>query len=127
MKKILFISFLLMLTAGWVEAQTKEAVIEVKKTMHDFGKINEKDGPVTAEFTVKNTGTSPLVITRVVASCGCTSLDWSKEPIAPGATTVIKITYDPKNRPGPFTKPVSVYSNGKKGSLVLNVKGEVIR
>lgn len=110
-----------------MEAQKKAAVIEVKNSVHDFGQIKEADGAVTANFTVSNAGESPLVITRVVTSCGCTSPEWPKEPIAAGDSAVIKVTYDPKNRPGPFTKPVSVYSNGKQGSLVLNIKGEVLR
>ena len=49
-----------------------------------------------------------------------------KEPIAPGASGNIKITYDPKGRPGPFSKTISVYSNGKTGSFILTIRGEVI-
>lgn len=127
MKKILFMTLLLIAGVSMMEAQKKAAVIEVKNSVHDFGQIKEADGAVTANFTVSNAGESPLVITRVVTSCGCTSPEWPKEPIAAGDSAVIKVTYDPKNRPGPFTKPVSVYSNGKQGSLVLNIKGEVLR
>ena len=55
-----------------------------------------------------------------------TTPEWTKEPIAPGQTGDIKITYDPKGRPGPFSKTISVYSNGKTGSFILTIRGEVI-
>ena len=66
-----------------------------------------------------------IVLTRVIASCGCTTPEWTKEPIAPGKTGDIKITYNPKDRPGPFVKTISVYSNGKTGSFILTIRGEV--
>ena len=67
----------------------------------------------------------PLVITRVIASCGCTTPEWPKEPVAPGKSAEIKVTFDPANRPGPFTKTISIYSNGKTGSFIMNIRGEV--
>jgi hypothetical protein len=128
MKRVLFISGLILLTATTVSAQQKEASIAViDSAVHDFGEINEKDGPVTYTFKIKNEGEAPLVITKVAASCGCTTPDWTKEPVASGKTGEVKVTYDPTNRPGAFTKPVSVYSNGKVGSLVLTIKGKVIQ
>ena len=61
--------------------------------VHDFGKI--KQGvPVTHEFTFTNSGTVPLVITNVQASCGCTTPDWSKEPVMPGGKGFIKAVTD---------------------------------
>jgi hypothetical protein len=128
MKRILFVFGLILLMVNVVSAQQKEASIAVvDSAAYDFGDINEKDGPVTHTFKVKNDGETPLVITKVVASCGCTTPDWAKEPIASGKTGEIKVTFDPTNRPGPFTKPVSVYSNGKVGSFVLTIKGKVIQ
>lgn len=99
--------------------------ISVEELTYDFGTIYEADGLASHVFQVKNTGQAPLVITRVTASCGCTQPQWSKEPIAPGKSGELKITFDPKGRPGPFYKTVSIYSNGKKGSYNLAVKGTV--
>ena len=65
------------------------------------------------------------MITRVIASCGCTTPEWPKAPIAPGQKGEIKVTFNPDGRPGPFAKTISVYSNGKKGSFILNIRGEV--
>lgn len=124
MKQIVFIFMSLLLMTGGAFAQNK-AVIAAESVTHDFGTIQEDNGSVSHTFTVKNDGDAPLVITRVIASCGCTTPDWTKEPIAPGKTGEIKITFNPKGRPGPFTKTISVYSNGKTGSFVLTIRGEV--
>lgn len=125
MKQIIFIFMAILLATGMASAQ-KKAVISADETSHDFGQIKEADGKVSSTFVVKNTGDAPLVITRVIASCGCTTPEWTKEPIAPGQSGNIKITYDPKGRPGPFAKTISVYSNGKTGSFILTIRGEVI-
>jgi Mannose-6-phosphate isomerase len=127
MKRILFVFALFLLTAGIASAQEKSAVIVVEGDVtFDFGDIKEADGPVTHVFKIKNTGEVPLVVTKVVASCGCTSPDWTKEPIAPGKNGEVKVTFDPTGRPNTFAKTISIYSNGKTGSYLLTIKGNVI-
>lgn len=123
MKQIIFVFMAILLSTGVMAAQ--EAVIAIAEPTHDFGEIKEADGNVSHTFTVKNEGDTPLVITRVIASCGCTSPAWTKEPIAVGQTGDVTVTFNPKGRPGPFTKTVSIYSNGKKGSFVVTIKGDV--
>lgn len=122
MKQIIFICMAILLATGSVSAQ---AVISTGQASHDFGEINEADGKVSHTFEISNTGDQPLVITRVIASCGCTTPEWTKEPIAAGQKGNITITFDPTNRPGPFAKTISVYSNGKTGSFILTVRGKV--
>ena len=95
MKQIVFIFMAILLATGMASAQ-KKAVISAETTSFDFGTIKEADGKVSHTFEVSNTGDMPLVITRVIASCGCT-----------------------------FTKTISVYSNGKTGSFIMNIRGEV--
>lgn len=124
MKQIIFIVMAILFATGMVAAQSK-AVIAADATTHDFGTFKEADGKVSHTFKIKNDGDAPLVLTRVIASCGCTTPEWTKEPIAPGKTGDIKITYDPKDRPGPFAKTISVYSNGKSGSYILTIRGSV--
>lgn len=104
----------------------QQAVITFNKTTHDFGKINEADGRVTTIFECKNEGMSPLVLTNVKASCGCTTPNWTKEPIAPGKTGNITVTYNPSGRPGRFQKSITVTSNGSTEPVRLYIKGEVI-
>ncbi len=125
MKQIIFVFMAILLATSIATAQEDGAVISIAQNLHDFGDINEADGDVTHTFTVKNDGKQPLVITRVIASCGCTSPNWTKEPIQPGQTGEVKITFNPKGRPGPFTKTISIYSNGKTGSFVVTIKGNV--
>lgn len=128
-KLVLMFSVLLLsvvaLNAQEVQKQTKEAAISAPEEQFDFGTIKEADGPVTHAFTLKNVGNAPLVITRASASCGCTKPKFSTEPIAPGKSTKIEVTYNPAGRPGQFVKTVAVYSNGKDGAFILRIKGVV--
>ena len=99
--------------------------ITFKEDLHDFGKIQEG---VVAEytFTFTNSGNQPLVIEDVRPSCGCTSPSWSKEPVAPGQTGMIRVAYNSNGRPGSFYKSVSITSNVPNETKVLYIKGEVI-
>ncbi len=104
----------------------QEPVITFQKTTHDFGKINEADGRVTTIFEFKNEGMSPLVLSNVRASCGCTTPKWTHEPIEPGQTGEITVTYNPSGRPGRFQKSITVTSNAAEPTTRLYIKGEVI-
>ena len=132
MKRIVILTTMLLLMFTMWQAQNKQhdnkssdAQIEAVETEFDFGTIKEVDGPVSHTFIIKNTGSSPLVLTRVVASCGCTKPEFQTAPIAPGKTSAIKVTYNPAGRPGQFVKTISIYSNGKDGSYILRIKGVV--
>lgn len=127
MKKVV-LSFVLIFTLGAYTSfsQSKGAYIEFEKTVHDYGKIKESNGPAVSTFTFKNTGTAPLVVTDVKPNCGCTTPEWTKKPIAPGQTGYVKASYDPKNRPGVFNKNIKVVSNAENQVIVLRIKGDVI-
>jgi hypothetical protein len=92
-------------------------------TVHDFGKI-PLNKPVTHEFRFTNTGNSPLIISSVQASCGCTVTDYSKDPIAPRAEGFVKATYNAA-KAGIFTKTVTVNANSEESVVRLMIKGEV--
>ncbi|MBR4264398.1 MAG: DUF1573 domain-containing protein [Paludibacteraceae bacterium] len=123
MKKILM-TLCMALTAVAMMAQ--QPVITFEKTEHDFGKINEADGRVSTVFTFKNEGMSPLVLSNVRASCGCTTPTWTKEPVEPGQTGTITVTYNPNGRPGRFQKTVTITSNATDATKKVYIKGEVI-
>lgn len=108
-------------------AQAQKAVITCEKTVHNFGEIKEADGKVSHTFVVKNEGTAPLVISNVTASCGCTTPEWTKEPIPAGKTGEVKVTFDPKNRPGNFMKTIRLYGNGMKNGFLLSIRGKVLK
>ena len=125
MKKYLsFFSLIVFCTA--LNAQYAKTSMKVSETEHDFGKFKEEAGRQTFDFVVTNTGSDPLVIQNVVASCGCTTPDWTKQPIPAGGTGKVTAIYDPQNRPGIFNKTLSVYTNSKPEVVVLVIKGEVI-
>lgn len=109
-----------------VAMMAQQPVITFEKTDHDFGKINEADGKVTTIFTFKNEGMEPLVLSNVRASCGCTTPKWPREPIEPGQTGEITVTYNPNGRPGRFTKTVTITSNATEATTRVTIKGEVI-
>ncbi|MCK9413499.1 MAG: DUF1573 domain-containing protein [Prolixibacteraceae bacterium] len=93
---------------------------------HDFGKIKEDAGSANFNFNFKNNGKVPLVISTVSASCGCTTPEWSKEPILPGKTGFIKVSYNPMGRPGSFNKTITVMANIPNGAIVLKIAGDVL-
>ena len=96
--------------------------IQFKSLVHDYGNIYRKDnGVCTFEFT--NTGKADLQLTNVSSSCGCTVPDWPKEPIAPGKSASIKVSYD-TNRVGAINKNVYVDSNAGE-RITLTIKGNV--
>ena len=89
---------------------------------HDFGTIEE--GPAADYiFTFTNTGKEDLVIQRVQPSCGCTTPDWTKEPVKPGESGMIKASYGTQGRPGPFEKTMTVFTNA--GTKMVSFKGVV--
>ena len=98
--------------ADKIEISKPGKAVTFNKTTHDFG-VLEKGAPATAAFTIKNNKTEPLIIVHVGASCGCTAPAYPKEPIAPGKTGVIKLTYDSK-RLGPFKKSAQVKTKDGK-------------
>lgn len=98
--------------------------ISFKEITHDFGTFPEEKGKVSCVFSFKNTGKADLVLNKVRASCGCTTPQWTKTPIAPGDTGMVAVTYNANGRPGAFTKTITVTSNA--GNQRLSIKGEVI-
>ena len=89
----------------------------------DLGEV-EQGKPVSAYFELENTGSVPLIISRVKTSCGCTVSDYERDPILPGETSKIKATYNAKAK-GAFNKTITVYANTESGNKLLVLKGKV--
>lgn len=132
MKLVFLLSPLLMLcTLTNAQSGTSTAtpapaveVVQVKESSHDFGKIPQ-GRPVTYTFEIVNIGKEPLKLDNVVASCGCTTPVWSKDPIAPGATAKIQVGYNAYAE-GFFEKPITIqYNNGQ--TKMLTIKGTVYK
>jgi hypothetical protein len=121
-RELSILTFICLLLCGFTASAQGE--LKFEKETHDFGKITE-GVLATYEFKVTNVGNEPVVIANVQPSCGCTTPDWTKEPILPGKTGVIKALYNSTGRPGPFHKSITVVSNSVKPSVVIFIKGEV--
>jgi hypothetical protein len=124
MKKLTFLIALLMLiTTGSALAGP---TISFQTKDHDFGTIKEEDGTATFDFAFTNKGDAPLIILKAIASCGCTTPLYTKEPIAPGASSTIKVTYNTIGRPNTFHKTITVYTNDPDApNVVLIIQGFV--
>ena len=108
--------------AGAQGTSTAEDVLKLKETEHDFGKIPQGK-PVYYSFEIVNSGTQPLKLDNVQASCGCTTPEWSREPIAPGTTAVIKVGYNSAAE-GYFDKSITITYNTNQNKI-LKIKGTV--
>ncbi|MCB0607229.1 MAG: DUF1573 domain-containing protein [Lewinella sp.] len=110
-----------------VDATTPEKVggpnMKFETMEVDYGTIEQGADPYRV-FKFTNVGTEPLVIKSAKGSCGCTIPTYPKEPILPGQTNEIKVKYD-TNRPGPFTKRVTLTTNVSEDPVVLTIKGVV--
>ena len=96
--------------------------LTLRESEFDFGKIPQGK-PVTHVFEFTNTGDKPFALDNVQASCGCTTPEWNKETIAPGATASIKVGYNAATE-GPFNKTVSITYNGTQTKQII-IKGDV--
>jgi len=125
MKKVLAI-YVVGLILGIIplSAQQKGAAISFKEEKYDFGKIKEADGSVSHVFEFTNTGSAPLILQNVQPTCGCTTPEWSKEPVKPGAKGYIKATFNPAGRPGSFDKAINITTN--VGPTSIRFTGVVI-
>ena len=109
--------------AQTTQTTTKETIVFDKK-VHDYGTIRQgSDG--NSVFTFTNTGTKPLILNNVVASCGCTAPEWPRQPIPPGGKGEIKVKYNTE-LVGTFNKSITVHSNAENNVVNLSVKGNVI-
>ena len=129
MKKVIYLLGIMLLMAGAAKAQDGKvqmgAEIEFEKVVHDYGDV-PYNGNGECEFRFTNTGTEPLLVQKPKSSCGCTIPSWPNEPILPGESDVIKVTYR-TNRAGNINKTVTVTSNAVKNStVVLRIKGRVL-
>lgn len=127
MKKFIMMTMMLFLVAGISIAQSKKAEIVFENAVHNFGKFSEKNPVQKCVFTFKNTGNAPLIINQAIASCGCTVPSFTKEPVKPGESGQIKVTYNGKGTfPNHFKKSITVRSNASNEMVRLYIEGEMV-
>ena len=107
------------------EGQPELTTVQWLDSVQNFGKVTDGE-KVIITFHFKNTGTKPLVISNVQASCGCTVPSKPEEPIAPGAEGKITAEFNSEGRVGKATKNITVSANIKEGITSLLFEGEVL-
>ena len=103
--------------------QERIGTVEFDKTIHNFGDVMLGDGPLKCTFTMKNVSDKPVVIYNVVTSCGCTDVEWTREPIKPGNTGTISTVYTNDEGPYPFDKTLTAYISGIGKPVILRIRG----
>ncbi len=101
------------------------AYISIDSMIYDFGQLHPND-KASHFFKFKNTGKTPLVLTKVGASCGCTVVEYPKTPIAPNEQDSILVKYTGITDNGDFLKAISVHSNASNGTQCVQIKGHVL-
>ncbi|MBF90662.1 MAG: hypothetical protein CMP75_02720 [Flavobacteriales bacterium] len=96
-----------------------------EKEEYDFGTLIDGE-KVTYSFRFTNSGDAPLIISNAKGSCGCTVPNYPKEPIAPGSTASIDVTFDSKGRTGKQSKAVTLTANTNPNRKVIRIHSEVI-
>ncbi len=132
-KRLLIIAGFFLFGGGIILAQAtptaqqqdnNKAFFSLEKKSLNFGEI-KMGSTKTLELSFTNTGKKTLVLTDVYTNCGCTTVDWPKDPFAPGKSGTLKITYNPTET-GPFNKTIYVYTNAQNSSETVQIEGMVI-
>ncbi len=126
MKRFAFCMLLMAMGAVTAWAQGK-AEIKFDETTHNFGNVPKDNPVVTCTINFTNTGDAPLVIHQATATCGCTVPEYTQEPVMPGKTGSIQITFNGKNQyPGHFKKTIKVFTNTDEATSYLVIEGDLI-
>ncbi len=116
----------LLLCVSLSAQQPNTSQVTYKTLTHDFGRIQEADGPVSFTFEFTNTSQTAFIIENISVTCGCTTPEYSRQPIPPGRSGVIEVSYDPAGRVGMFNNPIVVTSNNRRDQVRLTIRGEVV-
>jgi len=95
------------------------------KLRHNFGKINQGES-VSHQFVFTNTGEAELIINNAKGSCGCTVPKWPREPISPGESEEIKVTFNTAGKSGKQSKTITLVTNAIPNTIVLTISAEVL-
>lgn len=131
MKRLAWLVGLVWITSFVAQAQEKQEEnvtgpkIEFEESTHNFGDITQGD-KVQHVFAFANSGTEPLVLSRVMTTCGCTAPSWPKEPIAPGEKGEITISFNSAGKMGMQNKVITVVSNATNSTARISITTNVL-
>lgn len=125
-KKAFVIASVLLAAFCTANAQSRFAnLVELDKTVHDFGDVLTSDGPLKCKYTLTNISAKPVHIITVVSSCGCTDVTWTSEAIPPKGKGEITATFQNEDGPFPFDKTLTAYIAETEQPLILRLRGVV--
>lgn len=104
---------------GWAQG------LNFSEKKWNFGTIKEEGGDVSHIFQFVNDSQSPIVIVNVRTTCGCTTPKYSRKPIAPNERAEMTVTFDPRFRPGVFSKDITIITSQGGDPIVLTITGDV--
>lgn len=100
-------------------------IMSFTDTVHNFGDVPQET-IVEYNYTFTNTGKKPLIVSSADGSCGCTVADYPKEPVMPGGSGEIKVSFSTANKTaGHIEKSVSVITNSARSVHLLYVKADI--
>lgn len=99
--------------------------IEFAEPIFDFGQV--KEGEIVEQvYAYTNTGTAPVILSQVSASCGCTTPSYTQTPVLPGQSGEIKVSFDSNGQVGKQQKIVTIVSNAEDKVATIQLRGEVL-
>ena len=107
-------------------AAADKPTMDFTDTVHDFGQIHE-DEVVTYDFNYTNNGKTPLIVTAAMGSCGCTVPNYTSDPVPPGKTMTMKVTFNSAGKSGHQEKSVDIHDNTLRGEHMLFIKADVAK
>ncbi|XOV91114.1 MAG: DUF1573 domain-containing protein [Bacteroidota bacterium] len=110
---------------GDAETVVNGPKISFAKAKYDFGEVNQGE-KVQYDFIYTNAGTEPLIISDVKTTCGCTAPNWSREALAPGDSTALKVVFSSVGKRGMQAKVITVYSNAVNNPERVTLTGNVL-
>ncbi len=116
---LLIICFLLTQNSVWSQS------LNFSQKKWDFGTIKEEGGDVSHIFEFVNNSKKPIVIVGIRTTCGCTSPKYSRKPIAPDEKSSINVIFDPRFRPGRFSKDITIHTSEGGEPIILTIVGDV--
>ncbi|MEQ8416341.1 MAG: DUF1573 domain-containing protein [Imperialibacter sp.] len=130
MRKFAWLVVFMLASAVAVQAQDAAAEkkgpeIKFEESTHDFGDITQGD-KVEYVFAFANKGTEPLILSRVLTTCGCTAPSWPKEPIAPGEKGEVKVSFNSTGKMGMQNKVITIISNATNSSERISITTNVL-
>ena len=113
-------------TAGGIDntSAAMKPTMDFKDTLHEFGSMHAGEA-VSYEFSFTNNGKSPLIISSASGSCGCTVPDYPHDPVAPGKSAIMKVTFNSAGKSGHQEKSVTINTNTLRSVHMLYIKADV--